>query len=128
VLLAAVVLHRKVFPRAAAAAGTIAPPIVVEHACKSDINVDADEGGVLSPPPTPPRGSGLTSGNAGARANATKEQERAEKERERDVVRLRRVLGSGVFDYREDTPLLEDARDCVVDRLVDGERRVRGRS
>ncbi|EIW77075.1 hypothetical protein CONPUDRAFT_168096 [Coniophora puteana RWD-64-598 SS2] len=123
VLLAAVVLHRKVFPRAAAAAGTIAPSIVVEHAC-----VDADEEGVLSPPPTPPRSSGFAAAGADVGANATREQERAEKERERDVVRLRRVLGSGVFDYREDAPLLEDARDCVVDRLVDGERRVRGRS
>ncbi|KAH7915038.1 hypothetical protein BJ138DRAFT_1078114 [Hygrophoropsis aurantiaca] len=111
-LLIAIVLYRRIFPS----------QLLSCHTGGDNAN-GLPVAFVLSPPPSPPL----------KHSNSPKDN------RGKDVLlQLRRALGSSVFDYNgndqedEDNEhiefSLEDARDRVVDMLVDLERRERNRS
>ncbi|KAH7920660.1 hypothetical protein BV22DRAFT_1198760 [Leucogyrophana mollusca] len=110
-LLTAIVLYRRVFPSQILSCNT-----------QPGDHEGTTVAFILSPPPSPPS----------KYSNSVRDCQ------DKDVLlRLRRALGSSVFDYKEREQgdgdderqefSLEDARDRVVDMLVDVERRGRNR-
>ncbi|KAG6330318.1 hypothetical protein ID866_8771 [Astraeus odoratus] len=98
-LLAATILHQRLFTARGSFNGGASSSLA---------------GCIPSPPPSPPHGN---------QSGQPKDL----------VLQLRCVLGSSVFEQNDDTPLLddltlEDARDRVVDQLVNLERERRSRS
>ncbi|KAF9442239.1 hypothetical protein P691DRAFT_798585 [Macrolepiota fuliginosa MF-IS2] len=118
-ILRALVLYRSLFssatPSSSALLSTLAPP-------PPTISVE--------PPtpttPTPPSRRDLQRGAGVAVASAAAAVQRRDGEMEQQkqmMYALRRVLGSRVFEGKDDEHEVEDARDRVVDMLVEAERK-----